>query len=301
MMLRLKNTEVPKGIIDAVLDTDTYNEVDDQFALAYMLKSKERFDVKAVYAAPFYNAYSQSPKDGMEKSYAEILNILNLAGEKTQVYKGSDIYLKDEKTPVVSDAALDLVERAKNYSDEKPLYVVAIGAITNVASAILLEPKIIDKIVVVWLGGHAHHYRHTMEFNMKQDIAAARVVLRSGVSFVQLPCRGVVDRFYLSRIEVEYYFKGKGALADYLCDYTVKHISEEYGKKDWTKIIWDVVAVAYLLNDNDRFMLSRLIPAKIPSYENAYVDIENAPIIRYVYAIIDHDAILEDLVKKITE
>ena len=299
-MFRVKNTLVPKGIIDVVMDTDTYNEVDDQFALAYMLKSKERFNVKAVYAAPFFNAHSQSPKDGMEKSYTEILNILNLAGEKVPVFKGAENYLKDEKTPTVSDAALDLARRAKNYSPEKPLYVISIGAITNVASAILLSPEIIDNIVVVWLGGHAHHYRHTMEFNMKQDIAAARVVMKSGTPFVQLPCRGVVDRFYLSRVELEYYLKGKGALADYLCRYAVNQFSEEYGKKDWTKVIWDVVAVAYLLNDNDKFMLSRLIPAKIPSYENAYVDIENAPIIRYVYAIIDRDAILEDLIKKIT-
>ena len=299
-MFRVKNTLVPKGIIDVVMDTDTYNEVDDQFALAYMLKSKERFNVKAVYAAPFFNAHSQSPKDGMEKSYTEILNILNLAGEDAPVFKGAENYLKDEKTPAVSDAALDLARRAKNYSPEKPLYVISIGAITNVASAILLSPEIIDNIVVVWLGGHAHHYRHTMEFNMKQDIAAARVVMKSGTPFVQLPCRGVVDRFYLSRVELEYYLKGKGALADYLCRYAVNQFSEEYGKKDWTKVIWDVVAVAYLLNDNDKFMLSRLIPAKIPSYENAYVDIENAPIIRYVYAIIDRDAILEDLIKKIT-
>ena len=299
-MFRVKNTLVPKGIIDVVMDTDTYNEVDDQFALAYMLKSKERFNVKAVYAAPFFNAHSQSPKDGMEKSYTEILNILNLAGEKVPVFKGAENYLKDEKTPTVSDAALDLARRAKNYSPENPLYVITIGAITNVASAILLSPEIIDNIVVVWLGGHAHHYRHTMEFNMKQDIAAARVVMKSGTPFVQLPCRGVVDRFYLSRVELEYYLKGKGALADYLCRYAVNQFSEEYGKKDWTKVIWDVVAVAYLLNDNDKFMLSRLIPAKIPSYENAYVDIENAPIIRYVYAIIDRDAILEDLIKKIT-
>lgn len=300
-MFRVKNTLVPKGIIDVVMDTDTYNEVDDQFALAYMLKSKERFNVKAVYAAPFFNAHSQSPKDGMEKSYTEILNILNLAGEEAPVFKGAENYLKDEKTPAVSDAALDLTRLAKNYSPENPLYVITIGAITNVASAILLSPEIIDNIVVVWLGGHAHHYRHTMEFNMKQDIAAARVVMKSGTPFVQLPCRGVVDRFYLSRVELEYYLKGKGALADYLCRYAVNQFSEEYGKKDWTKVIWDVVAVAYLLNDNDKFMLSRLIPAKIPSYENAYVDIENAPIIRYVYAIIDRDAILEDLVKKITQ
>lgn len=34
----LKNLKVPTGQIDIVLDTDAYNEIDDQFAIAYMLK-----------------------------------------------------------------------------------------------------------------------------------------------------------------------------------------------------------------------------------------------------------------------
>ena len=54
--------------IDMVLDTDTYNEVDDQFALAYALRSDDRLNVKSVYAAPFYNARASSPADGMEKA-----------------------------------------------------------------------------------------------------------------------------------------------------------------------------------------------------------------------------------------
>ena len=34
----LKNLEAPTRIVDAVLDTDAYNEIDDQFAIAYLLK-----------------------------------------------------------------------------------------------------------------------------------------------------------------------------------------------------------------------------------------------------------------------
>ena len=63
----------PNGRVDAVIDTDTYNEIDDQFALAYMLFSEERIHTCALYAAPFHNSRSVSAKDGMEKSYAEIM------------------------------------------------------------------------------------------------------------------------------------------------------------------------------------------------------------------------------------
>ena len=64
--------EKPKGKVDVILDTDTYNEIDDQFALAYLIKSKEKLNLQAIYAAPFYNHHSSGPKDGMEKSYKEV-------------------------------------------------------------------------------------------------------------------------------------------------------------------------------------------------------------------------------------
>lgn len=175
----LSALEYPDGRLDVVLDTDTYNEIDDQFALAYLIKSPERVNLQAVYAAPFFNANSVSPADGMEKSYMEIEKVLALCKRSDlwkSSYRGADRYLPDEKTPVCSDAAKDLVERAKSRPEGKPLYVVAIAALTNIASALLLAPEISRKIVVVWLGGHAYDWPDTIEFNMYQDIAAVRVV-----------------------------------------------------------------------------------------------------------------------------
>ena len=297
---RMKNLSVPKGMIDVVLDTDAYNEVDDQFAISYMLKSKERLNTKAIYAAPFFNGNSVSPKDGMEKSYNEIFKILLLAGEECDVFRGSEKYLDDENTPVISSAAEDLVERAKNYSPEKPLYVVAIGAITNIASAILLNPDITENIVVVWLGGHGLHYHDTKEFNMYQDVAAARVVMRSGVPFVQLPCMGVVDKFAVSKPELELWLKGKNQLADYLATNAIA-AAEAYAKgRAWTRVIWDVTAVGGLLNASDRFMQSRVIPTPIPTYDNFYATDYNGHPMRYVYSI-NRDNLMNDLFEKLTK
>ena len=297
---RMKNLSVPKGMIDVVLDTDAYNEVDDQFAISYMLKSKERLNTKAIYAAPFFNGNSVSPKDGMEKSYNEIFKILSLAGEKFDVFRGSEKYLDDENTPVISSAAEDLVQRAKNYSPEKPLYVVAIGAITNIASAILLNPDITENIVVVWLGGHGLHYHDTKEFNMYQDVAAARVVMQSGVPFVQLPCMGVVDKFAVSKQELEFWLKGKNPLADYLATNAIA-AAEAYAKgRAWTRVIWDVTAVGWLLNDSDRFMQSRVIPTPIPTYDNLYATDYNGHPMRYVYNI-NRDSLMNDLFEKLTK
>ena len=297
---RKKNLAVPSGRVDVVLDTDAYNEIDDQFAIAYLLRSKEKLNTKAIYAAPFDNPNSNGPKDGMERSYNEILKLLAFMDEEATVLHGSESFLADERTPVISEAALDLVQRSKKYSPENPLYVVAIGAITNIASAILLDPQVAENTVVVWLGGHAMHYHDTKEFNMKQDIAAARIVMGSGVPFVQLPCNGVVNRFLISKPELEYWLKGKNALADYLAEHTIEAAEKYASGTAWTRCIWDVTAVAWLLNDRDRFMRARVVPTHLPTYEHQYAEVPEDIEMQYVYHI-QRDALMTDLLRKIVE
>lgn len=298
-----KNLTPPCRKVDAVLDTDAFNEIDDQFAIAYMLKSPDRINVKGFLAAPFFNDNSVSPADGMEKSYNEILKLLDLAGRqemKDRVFKGSDRYLPDEKTPVRSDAAEYLVSLSENYTADDPLYIVAIGAITNVASAFLLCPEMKERTIVVWLGGHALHYGETREFNMKQDIAAARVVMGCGVPFVQLPCVGVVDAFTTTRYELEHWLAGKNQLSDYLAQNTISAAEGYAAGKPWSRVIWDVTAVAWLTNDKDRFLQSRLIPSPIPEYDGKYASDPSRHFIRYVYRV-RRDALMTDLFAKLTK
>lgn len=295
----IRNLSVPSGPVDVVLDTDTYNEIDDQFALAYLLRSPE-LRTKAVYAAPFFNEKSSGPEDGMLRSYDEIFKVLELMGESAEVYKGSARYLPDERTPVISPAAEDLCARAGHYSPERPLYVAAIGAITNIASAILMDPDIIENIVVVWLGGHGMDFHDTKEFNLIQDVAAARVVMGSGVPFVQLPCYGVVSAFSVSRPELEYWLKGKNRLADYLAQNTIEAAESYAHGQAWSRVIWDVTAVAWLLNRDDRFMLSRLQPVSLPAYDGQYERCPTANLMRYVYHI-NRDALLTDLIGKLVK
>jgi hypothetical protein len=177
---RLKLLEPPVGRLRVVLDTDTYNEIDDQFALVQMLLSPERFDVEAIYAAPFFNARADSPGHGMELSYQEILRLLerlNVAPDGL-VHRGVTDYVGPTKTAQPAPAVDDLVARARAGSPDNPLYVIAIGAISNIASALLRAPDIIDRIVVVWLGGHALEWPDTIEFNLKQDVGGAQVLPR---------------------------------------------------------------------------------------------------------------------------
>lgn len=293
--------EKPKGPVDVVLDTDTYNEIDDQFALSYLLLSGDRARTLAIYAAPFHNDKSTGPEDGMEKSYDEIMRLLSLMGLKERysgvVHRGSTRYLPDEDTPVESAAARDLVRRAmERGDDDAPLYVVAIGAITNVASALLMEPAIARKIVVVWLGGHALHWHNCAEFNLKQDVAAARVIFGSGVPVVQVPCMGVANVFAATGPELSHWLGGKNALCDYLVDITYREAAHYKTGECWSRVLWDVTAVAWLTGD---FTTERIIPSSLPAYSCHY---ESAPYrhpIRYVYHV-NRDRLMDDLCKKLT-
>ena len=295
----LKRLEWPDHPVDVVLDTDTFNEVDDQFALAYLVASQDKLRIRGIFAAPFFNDKATSPADGMEKSYREIANVLTLCGRSDLlplVFRGSETYLPDEKTPVESPAARELVRLAMERPDDDPLYVIAIGAISNVASALLIEPRIAEKIVVVWLGGNGHHWPHTYEFNMMQDVAGARVLMQSGAPLVQLPCMGVVTHLHTTGPELAHWLRGKNALCDYLCDIVFHDEEEVRGRVLWNRVIWDVSAVAWVLNEG--FTAVRTVHAAIPTYDHHYDFRDDTPLIKYVY-MVHRDPIFADLFAKL--
>jgi inosine-uridine nucleoside N-ribohydrolase len=280
-----------------VLDTDTYNEIDDQFALAYALLSEERLSVDAVYAAPFQNSRSKNPGDGMEKSYAEILRVLerlDLPG-KGRVFRGSDRFLPAPDVPVESPAARDLVDRALRQPSDRPLYVVAIGAISNVASALLMEPRIADRIVIVWLSGQPHTWHTTVEFNLCQDVPASRLIFDSGVPLVHVPCKNVAEHLRTTVPELERYVRGRGPLGDYLFE-----IFRDYAKDPWTwsKPLWDLSAVAWVVEPE--WVPTVLVHSPRLTSEYTWSLDDNRHWIR-VAVHVDRDAVFGDLFRKLEQ
>ena len=237
-------SSVPAAPARVVLDTDAWNEIDDQFALVHLLLAPERVRLEAVYAAPFCNSRAASPAEGMRKSEAEILRVMAaLPQRQVPVYSGSDRWLTDAGAPVPSPAASDLAERARG--GEAPVYVVAIGAPTNVASALLADPGLAERVVVVWLGGHALNWGTAEEFNLRQDPAASRVLLDSGVPLVLVPCNGVADRMITTREEVDRYIRPAGDVGALLAGLYHDYVPDEPGR---SKVIWDLAATAWVLD-----------------------------------------------------
>ena len=159
---------------NVILDTDIYNECDDQFALSYLLKSPDRFNIEAITVAPYHHDNSISIKEGTDKSYNEILKICNWLNFDTtnKVFKGSTGYVVNDYNEE-NDAVNNIIRIANK--NEKT-YILAIGAITNVALAIKKDPKIINRIEIIWLGGNSLLSKHNREFNFEQDVQAVREV-----------------------------------------------------------------------------------------------------------------------------
>lgn len=280
-----------------VLDTDTYNEVDDQFALVYALLSPDEVKVEAVHAAPFFNENSTGPGDGMERSYDEILRLMKLMGRETDgvVFKGADRYMGSKKTPCECDAVDNLIRLAKESSAEDPLYVVAIGAPTNVSSALVIDPSIKKTIKVVWLGGTVTDWPGTHEFNQVQDTAATQVLFDSGVDLVQIPCHNVASHLKVGVPELRACM-GDSAIAKALTDLVDEAIE---GNPARTRVIWDISAVAYLVLP--RSVRTYKIHSPVYSGEpRGYSFDRRRHMIDCAYYL-DRDGIFIDLYKKISK
>jgi purine nucleosidase len=290
---RIALMEPPAGRIRAVLDTDAYNEIDDQFAIAYALLSGEKIDLEAIYAAPFHNERSTGPEDGMIRSHQEIGRVLERMPEPFggPVLEGSRAWMGGPREPVTSPAAEDLISRAKD--GESPLYVIAIGAITNVASAILAAPEIISRVVVVWLGGNPSNWRTAEEFNLRQDLHASRVLFDSGVPLIHVPCVNVAEHLCTTEAEVERYVKGRGGLGDYLHEVYADVFKDHFAR---SRVIWDLAPVAWLVNHT--WVPTALVHSPILNDNLTWSHDPERHLVREAYAV-SRDEVFGDLFRKL--
>lgn len=280
--------------INVILDTDTYNECDDQFALAYMIKSQDIFNIEAITIAPFsHEIKNVNSKDSQDSSYNEVLKICKWLNFDTsnKVFKGSTDYLQDGYDE--DNQAIDkIIEVA--LKNEKT-YVMAIGAITNIALAIKKKPKIINKIEVIWLGGHSLLQNNNLEYNFKQDIEAVRFVFSSKVKLTIIPCKNVASNLRTSIYELNHYLKNKNEL----CNYLIKRFYDDgYHGVQERRVIWDIAVIAYMIN-KEWFTSEDMSCPNIKedtSYELTY---NNHKITMVNY--IDVDKVYSDLFKKLGE
>lgn len=294
--------EPPSGPVRMILDTDTANEIDDQFALTWALLSPDQIEMEGITVEPYsfqhhrsglleayeimqaggpttptevttvgsYQAWIEnlaqvgkvpsdvhfvSPAEGEERSYQEVLRIYEKLGmtSRDSVFRGASDYLTSLDEPHHTPAAERIIERALVKS-ERPLYVSAIGCVTNVASALLMEPEIIKNMVIIWTSAYPTTCRRPngASLNLVQDKLASQLIFECGAPHVYLPGFHIGAQLSISLPEMETFVRGKGAIGDYLYHlFTHNPIYEQRGITDigWrTWIVWDMINIAWLLN-----------------------------------------------------
>lgn len=173
-----------KDRIRVIINTDAKNEADDQYAIVHALLTPY-FDVRGVISAHFGTRRTQTSE---QESYDEVLLLLDLMqwSGKVRVEHGAPHALPDAGTAVASPGAQLIIEEALK-DDPRPLYIAFYGPLTDIASALLLEPRInTNKVKVIWIGGGPWP-TGGYEFNLSNDIHGANVVFASQVEVWQIP------------------------------------------------------------------------------------------------------------------
>lgn len=283
-----------KDKINLILDTDTYNECDDQFALSYLIKSKNLFNIEVITVAPYsHTKRDLTVRDGQELSYNEILKICNWLNFDTnnKVFKGSMDYIQngyDEKNNAVNKIIEIALKNNKTY-------ILGIGAITNIALAIKKEPKIVNKIEIVWLGGNELGYKDNLEYNFRQDVEAVKIVFESKVKLTILPCKEIVSELRIDINTLKKYLENKSELCNYLIE---RFYNDGYHGVQESRVIWDISVIAYMINK--KWFETEQISCPNIRKDTSYEVTDNRHNITFVTKL-DRNKIYEDLFNKLGE
>jgi len=284
----IRSDRVKKVIYDA----DSGCDMDDQYAIAHSWVTP-KIDLLSANSTLFRNEFEKT--DGtMEASHQENLKVIQLIGAKgsVPVYRGCEeqISVQPGFAPVDSPAVRNILDTAM--ASDEIIYILATGALTNVASAILTDPAVMDRICVIWVGSQGLDTGVVEEYNLYNDQRAAQIVLNSGVPFILLPgfgARGTVqlimhestfDRIKTTS-ETGMFFK-----ETLPCRFNV------HTQENWSRILWDVAASA-VLSVPHAFQFS-IIPAPVFTDDGRYAYDATRHKIIYMEDI-DADIVMDDV------
>ncbi|MBQ7775248.1 MAG: nucleoside hydrolase [Lachnospiraceae bacterium] len=286
------NYEVPEyKKLRVIIDTDAACEADDPFAIAHALMSKKLI-VKGILAEQFGGSETTA------LSYQEILNVLEAMDLEIPVFMGEEGTLAQVQGKELSEAASFLIEEALR-EDERPLYVLCLGAITNVAAAIKSCPEIVSRMKVVWIGGQNpdNFVEGHREFNAGNDIDAINLVVSSGVEFWQIP-NNVYGTMHIGLAEIQKRIAPCGKIGKHLFENMITYNMSEHA--GWTAgeswSLGDSPAVGVVLEPNCGTSVWREAP--IFNEDTTYRFEAGRPKIK-VYTSINSRFILEDFISKL--
>lgn len=308
----VKSENSVKSRVRVIIDNDFGGDPDGLFQLVHHLLSPS-VEIKAIIGSQHYkNGFYGLPGDASYacKQVDELLSVMKLTG-KTAVYEGANTSMADMKIPIESEGAKAIVREAMNVNNKSPLYVVCGAGLTNIASAYLLEPKIAERIVLVWIGGAeypglacAPPKAKNPEYNLGIDLKAAQTIFNiSNIPIWQVP-RDTYRQALYSYSELGYKIKSNGSVGCFL----MKKLDDLLKRANYS------LGEAYVLGDSPLVLLTALQSSWEADPSSCKYILRNTPEINEsglynektkkrlirVYTQIDTRLMLDDLVAKLS-
>ena len=288
-----------------LIDSDVRNEVDDQFAIMLALMTP-MFDVQGVIAAHFGE---DRVKHSMQESYSELLRLFRMANIPDEVpvahgcskkitLSGEKGYFGNKNISCEKSEGVQLIlNSVKRLLPNEKLYIAALGPLTDIATAYLVDPAISNRIVVIWNGG-ADYPDGGMEFNLVNDILAANVVFSSDIEVWQIPTHTYgLPRVSFAELQQKVY--PCGDIGQYLFNNVINFCDEMKKNPNWplpeSLDICDLTVIGLLMQEHLGDFEYRMAP--FIDQEMFYHNSNNRPI--RVYREINYRYILEDFFAKL--
>jgi len=289
-----------------IVNTDAKNEADDQYAIVHALLTP-MFDMRGLIAAHFGSLRSNHSMADSREEIDLILDLMGMTG-RVRVENGAETGIPDEQTPLDSPGAQLIIEESKLATDDDPLYISFLGPLTDMASALLLDPELASRpVMVVWIGGAPYDgleaglqigpvatARPRIEFNLSNDIAAANVVFDSGVRVWQVPSN-VYSQVSVSYAELDARVAPCGELGRYLVDQLKEWNDTWHREPIESRSLGDSPAVSLMMYPRGGSFRTR--PSSRFAADGTYVEGKGNPI--RVAEQVDVRFLLEDMFAKI--
>lgn len=240
--------------IKVIIDTDAKNEADDQYAIVHALLSP-KLKVQGIVATHFSK---RRTNESMMESYKECKKVIELMGRTDiPVFKGNIEELEYENETEISEGAKFIADTVMESNED--IYVLCMGALTNIAAALLYKPELCEKIHVVWVGGKKTNISNECrEANARNDYKAVNVVMKKCRNITHIPAESY-SKFQVSLAELQLKVRPYGEIGQYLFEELIKFnyevnrpwaLGESWG-------LGDNSAVSVVLNPNNSVIEKR--------------------------------------------
>ncbi len=299
-----------------IIDNDFAGDPDDLYQLVHHLLSPG-------IEIPLVVASHLRPDDHFDSSGHSAANAMLIARDVFArmglqstdiIVPGSEKQLPDTQTPIRNDAVSAIIREAMREDTNLPLFYAAGGGLTDLASALLIEPEIAKRMTLVWIGGNEHDGlafpppdSMPVEYNLLIDITAGQVVFAAEeLEIWQVP-RDAYRQCLVSRAELRTRLKEHSSLGVFLYEALMTEyrriatfkggVTETYALGDSPLVLLTALRSTFEPEPTSSFYIQKPTPELTST--GTYRQRVSRPM--RVYTHIDTRLMFEDMYAKINE